>query len=189
MADIGLTKLHYAIMTTEETATNAPVYETPKRLVGVNSVSVSPENETATLYGDNTALATVSKTKKRTITLEVADLPPEDRAAILGHTYNSTTKVMSVNGDDKPPYVAIMYEKNNHKGQNEYHVFYKGKFSPAQEDSNTEGESLEFGLASLEGEFVARIDNGKVEDVKLAEGTDTATATAFFASVGGGLTA
>ena len=187
MATIGLTNLHYAIMTTEDTATTAPVYTTPKRLVGVNSVSISPENDTATLYGDNTALATVSKTKKRTITLEIADLPPEDKAAILGHSYDSNTKVMSVNAEDNPPYVAIMHEVNNHKGQKEYHVFYKGKFAPAQEDINTEGESLEFGLHTLEGDFVSRTDNGKIEDVKYADGTDTTIATTFFASVGGGL--
>ena len=188
MADIGLTKLHYAKMLTEDTDTTAPTYSTPKRLIGVNSVSVSPENETVTLYGDNTALATVSKTKKRTITLEIADLPLEDRAVILGHTYNSDTKVMSVSGDDEPPYIAIMYEVNNHKGQSELHVFYKGKFAPSQTDTNTEGESLEFGLGNLEGEFVSRIDIGRVEDVKLVEGSDTTTATTFFATVGGGLT-
>lgn len=188
MASIGLTNLHYAKMLTEDTVTTAPTYDTPKRLVGVNSVSVSPETETATLYGDNTALATVTKTKKRTITLEIADLTPEDRAALLGHTYNSSKKLMSVDGDDSPPYVALLYEVNNHKGQSELHVFYKGKFAPSQEDTSTEGDSLEYGLSSLEGEFVSRIDNKRVEDVITVEPTDTTTATAFFGTVGGGLT-
>lgn len=63
MAIIGLSKLHYARMTTDDTATTAPVYETPKRLIGVNSVSISPENDTATLYGDNMALDTKSSTR------------------------------------------------------------------------------------------------------------------------------
>lgn len=188
MATIGLTNLHYARMTTEDTATTAPVYETPKRLIGVNSVSISHETDTAKLYGDNQTLATKTKTKESTITLEIADLKPEDRAALLGQSYNSETKVRSVSSDDTAPYVALLYEVNNHHDQKELHVFYKGKFSPAQEDTNTEGESMEFGLSNLEGEFIYRLDNHKKEDERTIDATDTTTATAFFATVGGGLT-
>ena len=189
MATIGLTNLHYARMTTEDTATTAPVYETPKRLIGVNSVSISHETDTAKLYGDNQTLATKTKSKSSTITLEIADLKNEDKAAILGHSYNSDTKVMTISSTDTAPYVAIMYEVNNHHDQKELHVFYKGKFTPAQEDTNTEGENLEFGLSNLEGEFIYRVDNHKKEDVRTIEATDTVTAAAFFSSVGGGLTA
>ena len=87
MAIIGLANLHYAIMTAEDTAETAATYGTPKRLVGINSVSIQPTNDTATLYGDNKALATVTNTKEFTISLEVAKLPTEDEAALLGHSY------------------------------------------------------------------------------------------------------
>lgn len=187
MATIGLTNLHYAIMTTEDTATTPPVYTAPKRLVGAVSVSVSNETETAKLYGDNKVLATKTKTKSSTITLEIADLKSEDKAALLGNTYNSDTKVTSVYSTGNAPYVALMYEVNNHHDEKELHVFYKGKFAPAQEDTNTEGESMEYGLSNLEGEFIYRLDNNKKEDVRIIDGTDTTTSAAFFASVGGGL--
>lgn len=186
MAIIGLSKLHYAIMTTEDTPTSAPVYGTPKRLVGVNSVSISPENDSATLYGDNMALDTKSSTKERTITLEVARMPLENQAELLGYTYDSSTKKLAVNGDAAAPNVAIMYELDTDEGKKWYYVFYKGKFAPSPEDANTRGDTLEFGLHSVEGTFVARMDNKLVYEIKEAEGTDTTVATSWYASVGGG---
>ena len=186
MAIIGLAKLHYAIMTTEDTPTSAPVYGTPKRLVGVNSVSISPENDSATLYGDNMALDTKSSTKERTITLEVARMPLENQAELLGYAYDSSTKKLAVNGDAAAPNVAIMYELDTDEGKKWYYVFYKGKFAPSTEDANTRGDTLEYGLHSVEGSFVARMDNKLVYEIKEAEGTDTTTATSWYASVGGG---
>lgn len=187
MAVVGLTNLHYAIMTTEETTTEEPTYDSATRLVGVNSVSISPENDKATLYGDNQALATYTNTKERTLTFEIARLPLEDQAKLLGYTYDSSTNIMSVTGDASAPNVAIMYELNTDENKKRLYVFYKGKFTPAQEDSNTRGESLEFGLHSIEGTFVARIDNGKVYEVKEIDATDTATTvTSLFTSLTGG---
>jgi phi13 family phage major tail protein len=175
MADVGLTNLHYAKMTTEDTDTTAPVYSLLKRLVGVNSIELDPEIETAILYGDNQALATVIKHKKTAMTLEVADLPLEDQSAIFGRTYDTTNKTMFISKDDKSPYLAIAYEINNHKGERFFWAFFKGKFAPSQTTNNTEGDSLEFGLHNLSGEFVFRIDNGMISAVKLIEPTDTTT--------------
>ena len=181
MAIIGLANLHYAPMTTEDTATTAAVYGTPKRLVGVVSVDVSPENETATLYGDNTALATVNKTKSRAVTIEVADLPLEDEAILLGHDYDSETGVMTVNGDDKAPYVAIMFDADTHDDKKQYVTFFKGRFAEAQHTDNTDGESTEFSLHNLEGTFVARTNDKKVYIKKVT--TDLTVATSWYTSV------
>lgn len=179
MATIGLTKLRYAIMKTEDTATTAPEYETPKRLVGINNVSISNEIDKAILYGDNQALATYIATKETTITLEVARLPLEDQAALLGHTYNSETKTMTISASDTAPNVAIMYEVQVDTGETWNILYYKGKFSETGGETNTLGESMEFGLHSLEGTFVARVDNQRVGEIQ--EGT-TATADSWFTS-------
>ena len=175
MADIGLTNLHYAVMTTEDTDTTAPVYSALQRLIGVNSVELDPEIETAILYGDNQALATIIKHKKTAMTLEVADLPLADQAKVFGRTYDTDTKTMFVSVKDKSPYLAIAYEIENHKGERFFWCFFKGKLAPSQETNNTEGENLEFGLHNLSGEFVFRIDNGMISAVKLIEPTDTTT--------------
>ena len=181
MAIIGLKNLHYAVMTTEDTATTPATYGTPKRLVGIRQVNIAPENQTATLYGDNTALATITATKKRQITLEVADLPLEDEAILLGHTYESDT--MIVNGNDVAPYVAIMFDAETHNGQTQYTTFFKGKFAEAQHTDNTRGESTEFTPFNLEGEFVARTNDDKVYAKKIT--TDPTVATSWYASVDG----
>ena len=175
MADIGLTNLHYAIMAKEDTDTTAPTYSELKRLIGVDSVELDPEVETAILYGDNQALATIIKHKKTAMTLEVADLPLADQAAIFGRTYDTDTKTMFISKNDKSKYLAIVYETENHKGERRFWAFFKGKFAPSQETKNTEGESLEFGLHNLSGEFVFRMDNGMIGAVKLVEPTDTTT--------------
>ena len=180
MATKGLANLHYAIMTTEDTATTAATYSTPKRLVGINSVSIQPNNETATLYGDNKALATVTNTKEYTINLDLADLPLEDEAALLGHTYESDT--MIVKGNDTPPYVAIMFDiDTHHDNEKEYRKYYKGKFAPSNQDVNTRGETTEFAVRALEATFVARNNDDKVVDIEVT--TDVAVATSWYASV------
>lgn len=180
MAYKGLANLHYAIMTKEDTATDAAEYSTPKRLVGINTVSIQHTNNTATMYGDNKALATENSTNETTITFEVAKIPLEDEAALLGHTYESDT--MIVKGSDTPPYVAIMFDcdTENAKERN-YKKYFKGKFAPAQQSVNTRGGSTEFTLHSLEATFVTRINDDQkyIETVT----TDTAVATSWYASV------
>ncbi len=185
MAIIGLSNLHYAIMTTEDTATTAPVYGTPKRMVGVNSVSDSPQNDTATLYGDNQALDSKTSTKEHTITLEVAKFPLEDKAALLGYSYDSGTKTLGADVDATAPNVAIMYELDTDENKKWYVVFFKGKFAPSNEDANTRGSSLEYGLHRIEGTFVSRIDaaNKRVYLEKEVDATDTTTITTWFTSV------
>lgn len=187
MAYIGLENLHYAIMTTEETATSAPVYETPKRIVGINTMDITPEIEKTTLYGDNQALDTNINFKKCTIKIDVARLPPEDQAALLGHTYNSTTKVISVSSTDSAPNVAIMFDSNIDGNKKWYTVFYKGKFGESSKNLKTRGESNEYDLHSIEGEFVFRIDNNKLYEVRETAASDTTIAASFYGTVGGGL--
>lgn len=162
MAIIGLKNLHYARMTTEDTATAAAVYGTPKRLVGVNSVSIEKETETATLYGDDQAIDTFIRTKQYNVTIELADLPLEDEAALGGHEY--TDGILTVKGTDVPPYVALLFEADTRNGKTRFVVLYKGRLTPPQEDLNTRGESFEYGLHTLEGSFIARVIDGKIED-------------------------
>ena len=188
MAYIGLANLHYAIMTTEETPTTPPVYGIPKRIVGINTMDITPEVEKTTLYGDNQALDTNINFKKCTIKIDTANLPLEDQAALLGHTYNSDTKVINVDSTDSAPNVAIMFDSNINGNKKWYTVFYKGKFGESGKNLKTRGESNEYDLHSIEGEFVFRTDINRIYSVKEAAASDTNIATSFYGTVGGGLT-
>lgn len=180
MAYKGLANLHYAIMTVEDTATTAATYSTPKRLVGINSVSIQPTNQTAKLYGDNKALSTENSTTEWQITLDIAKLPLEDEAALLGHTYESDT--MIVKGNDTAPYAAIMFDLDTENDkEKEYRKYFKGKFAPSQQNGNTKGENTDFTLRSLEATFITRTYDDKTFEVTVT--TDTSVATSWYASV------
>lgn len=179
MALIGLRNFYYATMTTEDTATTAAVYGTPKRIVGINSIDINPTVNKATLYGDDSALATASSLGEIEVTLDIADLPVEDLAALLGHTISGG--VMVSKGSDSAPYVAIMFESEKHNGEIRYVKLLKGKFSESQETINTRGDSIEYQVPQITGTFVSRTNDSAWKHTR--DTTDTAVATAWYASV------
>lgn len=179
MALIGLRNFYYATMTTEDTATTAATYGTPKRIVGINSIDINPTVNKATLYGDDSALATASSLGEIEVTLDIADLPIEDLAALLGHTVNNG--IMISKGSDSAPYVAIMFESEKHNGEIRYVKLLKGKFSESQETINTRGDSIEYQVPQITGTFVSRTNDSAWKHTQ--DTTDTAIATSWYASV------
>lgn len=184
----GLKDIYYAKLTAdnapEGTTAGSATYGTPKKLGHAISVDMNPTVETATLYGDNMAVATKTKLKEITITIDTTDIPLEDRAIILGHTYDSTTGGVSVKGDDAPPYVAIMFEATTADDKSHFYKFYKGKFAPNQQTIETEGESINWQIPSMEGTFIARASDGKVYDMlDGAVAGSSSLASSWFTSV------
>ena len=179
MALVGLRNFYYATMTTEDTATTAAVYGTPKRIVGINSVDINPTINKATLYGDDTALATASSLGEIEVTIDIADLPIADLAALLGHTVTSGKMISK--GSDSAPYVAIMFESEKHNGETRYVKLLKGKFSESQETINTRGDSIEYQIPQITGTFVSRTNDSAWKYTQ--DSTDTTVATSWYASV------
>lgn len=151
MALVGLKNLHYAVMTIG--AKGAESYGTPQKIGNAVSVDIQPTTETASLYGDDMAVATDVAMKEVTVTIETTDISLEDQAALLGHSYSSGT--LTANMSDEAPYVALLFESTKHDGGTRCVKLLKGKFAPTQETINTRGESLEYQVPSLEGTFVA----------------------------------
>lgn len=179
MAQIGLRNFYYAIMTQEDTASTAATYATPTRIVGLNKIDVNPTVNTATLYGDDIALATASSLGEITVTIDIADLKLPDLAALLGHTVNNG--VMESKGSDNAPYVAIMFESEKHSGEIRYVKLLKGKFSETQETIDTRGDSINYQIGQITGKFVARANDSMWK--KTQDSTDTAIASSWYASV------
>ena len=151
MAQIGLKNLYYAVMTIG--SGGAESYGTPKKIGHAVSVDINPTTETASLYGDDMAVATDVAMKEVTVTIETTDIPLEDQAALLGHTYSNGELTASMS--DVAPYVALLFESQKHDGGIRCVKLLKGKFAPSQETINTKGERLEYQTPSLEGTFVA----------------------------------
>lgn len=179
MAQIGLKNFYYALMTQEETATTAATYGTMKRVVGINTINISPTVNKATLYGDDIALATASALGEISVTIDVADLPLEDLAALLGHQIVNGMLVSK--GSDSAPYVAIAFESEKHNGEIRYMKLLKGKFSESQETINTRGDSIEYQIPQITATFVSRANDSVWRYMK--DTTDTTVATSWYASV------
>lgn len=179
MATIGLRNFYYAKMTEEDTASTAATYGTPKRVVGLNKIDINPTVNKATLYGDDIALATASSLGEIAVSIDIADLPLEDEAELLGHTVENG--VMVSKGTDTAPYVAIMFESEKHNGETRYVKLLKGKFSESKETKDTRGESVNYQISQITANFVARANDSAWK--KTQDSTDTAVATSWYANV------
>lgn len=171
---VGLANLHYAILDSD-TAESA-TYQTPVKVGRAVSVDIQPQNQEAKLYGDNTLVDSLSVTTEYNITIETTDLPLEDRAALLGHTYNSDSDTLTVKSTDVAPDVALMFEAEMRGGDILCVKFFKGKFAQTQETINTKGENTEYQVPSLEGVFTSRMFDNKIMEKRVfAKGADTSS--------------
>lgn len=187
MALIGCNNLHFAVMTTEDTKTSVPVYDDTTGMTAISGlvkIEVQPQTNSNTLYADNGAYLTANALGEINVNLETADIPLETLAKLLGHTYDSEKKSIVYSVDDVAPYVAIAFEAQKADGDTRFVKLYKGKFTEANDDAQTKGNSVEFKTASISGKFVVRKDTGAWKKVIDAAAADVdATATAFFKAV------
>lgn len=172
MAQIGLKNLFYAVMTIDA-STGAETYGKPKKIGHAVSVDIQPSIDTANLYGDDMAVATDINLQEISVTIETTDIPLEDQAALLGHTFadGQLTAKMS----DTAPYVALLFESQKHDGRIRCVKLLKGKFAASQETINTKGESTEYQVPSLEGTFVAAASGAWKIIKDFEKGADTAS--------------
>lgn len=164
MAQIGLKHIYYAKMLTDNapngTTEGSATYGTPKKIGNAVSVDINPATNTANLYGDDMAVATDITLNEITVTLETTDIPLEDQAILLGHTYDSVSGSLTAKGSDTAPDVALLFESEKHNGGIRCVKLVKGKFAPSQETINTKGENLEYQVPQLTGTFVSRQSDG-----------------------------
>lgn len=172
MALKGLKNIHYAIMTIDA-STGAESYGTPKKIGHAVSIDIQPSTDVAKLFGDDMAVATDISLQEVTVTIETTEIPLEDQAALLGHTYADGQ--LTANMSDNAPYVALLFEADKHDGRTRCAKLLKGKFAPSQETINTRGESIEYQVPSLEGTFVASASGAWKITKDFEKGADTSS--------------
>ena len=178
----GLKNIYYALETKDDST--GVTYGTPKKLGHARRAEITKEIEVTNVYGDNAAVATRTRLKTITLSIETTDIPLADQAALLGHTIDSSTGAMTAKSDDNAPYVAILFEATKMTGGSVFYKFYKGKFAEADETLNTQEDTLEPVAPSMEGTFIARTYDGSL--FTKADSTDTKSASitsAWFESV------
>lgn len=180
MSKIGVKNVHYCKQTVEDTASAAATYSTTITAVpGLVNIEVTPESNTATLYADNGPYETASSMGAINVSIELADLPLEVQADLLGHTYDSQTKTLTKKTTDVAPYVCLMFEFTLANGDNRCVKLYKGKFALPTESGQTKGENVDFQTSSITASFVQLKNNSAWELVQDITG-DTSS---FYASV------
>jgi phi13 family phage major tail protein len=160
---IGLTKLHYAILTTDRAPkTDSPtdpgelVYEDPVRLPGAITANFSPKATNDTLFADDGPYDTASTLGAMSLELNVADIPPRHRAVLLGCTYDETTGMVKDSANDIPPYLAVGCAVKKSNGFDRLIWYLKGKFAAPDDNNQTKSDSINWNTPTITGNFLKR---------------------------------
>lgn len=150
---IGCDNLHYALMTTEDTATTAPVYAAIKAAPGVMHVNINPNASLATAFFDDGPGDAASTLGNIDVEIQKNSLTTENKADLLGHTIDANGGVVYAD-DDVPPYVAIAFRTLKSNGKYRYVWLYKGRFADPEDNSETKADSINFQSDTISGQFV-----------------------------------
>ena len=165
MAKIGLNNLKFGVLSeVGDTVTYGAMQSLGKAV----SANVSITSNSAVLYADDAIAETDNTFSNGTITLTVDDDGDTVFAPLLGHEINSDTGEMVRNKNDVAPYVGVGRIINKMKnGARLFKVEFlsKVKFSEPSQESNTHGETTEFGTPQIEG-TIATLNSGEWSKTK-----------------------
>ena len=161
---IGCDHLVYALMTTEDTATAAPVYGEVKSAPGVMSININPNASLATAFFDDGPGDVASTLGNIEVEIQKNVLTSENKADLLGHELDAAGGVV-YSDDDTPSWVAIGFRTLKSNGKYRYVWLYKGRFTDPEDNNETKSDSINFQSDTIKGQFVkltyARTINGK----------------------------
>lgn len=150
---IGVDNLVYAVMTTEDDPSTAPVYDTPVSAPGVMSITVNPNASLETLFADDGPFESAATLGKIEIEIQKNELTTDNKNDLLGHQIDADGAI--VFGDqDVPPYVAIGFRSLKSSGEYRYTWLYKGRFTDPEDKLETKGDSINFQSDTIKGQFV-----------------------------------
>lgn len=171
----GLANTKYAIW---DEATQQ--YGQLKALPGARALTLSTEGgDSSDFYADNGIWATFAGTNGGySGDLELANLPDEVRADLLGEVVDDVTGVQFETTDAEPPEFALITEMITNEGTMAF-AFYNVKASRPEINANTKGESIDVDTESLPLRIGARDFVYNDETRKFVQGhIDKASTTA-----------
>ena len=172
----GVLDLYWAEMTTEDTATTAPVYGTPAVLGRTIEVTITPVTKEGKVYASNVATRNEDRIVGYDLSINPDAIDAETLATILGRATESGVQL--VKSGQTAPWVAIGFAATRDDGSKEYWWLYKGKFGEPTKTAQTDSDSMNYQHPTLEGHFVQRADNMAIAAVADSTVTDAATAIA-----------
>lgn len=157
---IGLTNLVYAIMVDDVPPTTVggddgyTTYDSAVRILGAITANFSPNASNDTLFADDGPYETASTLGAMSLELNVADLPPEKRAELLGARYENGVLIHT--SEDIPPYVAVGMSVKKSNGADRYIWYLKGKFTAPDDNNQTKADSINWNTPTITGNFLKR---------------------------------
>lgn len=154
----GLTDFYYGLL-----EGNKIKEDQAERIKYLQEISIMTGQSLEKAYGDNTIAEMAVATESTQLTTQFHVLPIEDRVVIYGMVKEDG--LYALPASPNPPYVACMFTRTKEDGSTEHIGFAKGKFTLADVEGETKGDSVEFGNDSTEGEFMPRKVDGFDEEV------------------------
>ena len=171
---IGCEDFVYSILTEgTDVAGGTPAYGTVYPLPGLKQFNYQSNSSLTRWYGDNGVFAASEFVGEQSISVDVSDIPPQDRNRLFGFTYANGVLVESA--DSVSPYVAIGAKVTLDGGQSTYVWFPKVKFNKPSLDANTKESSVAFQSVMIEGAILQLISNS---NYRVSVRTDDAAAPA-----------
>ena len=150
----GVLDLYWAEMTTEDTATTAPVYGTPAVLGRTIEVTITPVTKEGKVYASNVATRNEDRIVGYDVSINPDAIDAETLAAIVGRTTESG--VQMVKSGQTAPWVAIGFAATRDDDTKEYWWLYKGKFAELTKTAQTDSDSMNYQHPTIEATFVRR---------------------------------
>lgn len=155
---VGVTSLYVAKMTTEDTATTAPVYDTPVLLMNVKQFGVDPGASQVRYYANDVSLYSFYNEGEKTVTLVGDRLLTSIRSLVYGMTV--ANGIQEFGSTDVPPYVAIMCSFTRGDGTKDLVCLPKVQLSRSSITVDTKGSEISPQDESLTGSVLNLAYNG-----------------------------
>lgn len=152
---IGLDMFHYAIVTGDDE--NGTTYGEPVRIINPVSLSINMNTDVATFFADDGPAVAYSQIGEVDVAIELADMPTEHLAALIGADYDAASGVMRYDTEAIAPNVAVGFRAQKSNGHFRYVWLYKGKFGIPNMEHQTKEASVSFQTQTLNGKFLSRI--------------------------------
>ena len=136
---VGLKDFHVCKILTDVAGVGA-TYESPVRIPGIISATMSTERSTESYYSDDIVEETFSSFNSISLEVEISNLSQSERALLLGQTVKKG--VSAASADDTAKEVGIMFRSKRTNGQYRYVALTRGKFVEPSESFATESDSL-----------------------------------------------
>lgn len=173
----GVLDVYFAMMTTPDTATSAPMYDDPEVLAKSIEVTITPSYREGKLSASNVTVRNLKRVDTYAVKLNVDKIPHDKMAKIMGRKLDGNG-VQLITGSANAPYVAIGFACTLDDGTKECWWMYKGNFAELSKTAKTDGEKLEYQTPTIEGVFVRRQDNDALAAV-VDSADDTVPETVF----------